>query len=104
MSIEDVKADVKTIGTKLDDFHVRIANIEALLEVYNSLLEVHIEGVKENKRRNDLLEQKHNMEVLKFEKTMAPIESHVKIVNFTFRYMFLPITIAVAIFWIKTNF
>jgi hypothetical protein len=98
---DDWKKDVKELGKKLDTFNDRLADTEKHLAVYNEQLKIHIAGVKEAQRRNNLLEQTLQLEVVKFNKKLEPITSHVKIVNFVFRYMMMPIGLAMAIAYFK---
>ena len=101
MASDDWKNDIKDLSRKLDAFNDRMAETEKHLAVYNEQLKIHIKGVQEATRKNDLLEQTLQLEIAKFNKALEPIKSHVKIVNFCFRYVGVPIFLAYVAIYIK---
>ena len=100
---DDWKQDLKDIKSKVDSMDGRLHKQEKHLAVYNEQLTIHIQGTAEANRKNDLTEQKLELEIAKVNKTLNPIQTHVKVVNFCFRYVLLPIAIAAIVFWVKAN-
>ena len=98
MSDDSWKQDLKDIKSKVDDMDGRVHRQEKHLAVYNEQLNIHIKASNENSRKNDLLDQKLQLEIKKVHSDLAPIKTHVKVVGFIFRYMIMPIGIAAAIF------
>jgi hypothetical protein len=96
---------------KLEDKFVKDldwkSSIDTHLAVYNEQLKIHIEGVHEIKRQNELLEGYITKETQIIRKELEPIKAHIIVINTMIKYtkiLILPVLFSIIGYALKHFF
>lgn len=104
VQLKQIESDVNRLMHHLEKDNEWKDKVDSHLHEYNAQLKVHIEGVKELKENNKLLQRHIDNETRRIQIDLEPIKKHVTYVQITLQYVIVPIFVAVCVYLVRYIF